>query len=66
MTRLIQLTAAIARRMGVEEANHPELPELARDVQPEKVLDEIAAIDRRLDGSPTPGGDRWADAPRGD
>jgi len=41
VTRLIQLTAAIARRMGIEEANHPELPELSRDVQPEKVLDEI-------------------------
>ena len=66
VTRLIQLTAAIADRLGIAEAQHPELPELSRDVQPEKVLDEIAAIDRRLDGSPTPGGDRWADAPRGD
>lgn len=47
VTRLIQLTAAIARRMGIEEGNHPELPELARDVQPEKVLDEIEHGARR-------------------
>jgi uncharacterized membrane protein len=47
VTRLIQLTAAIARRMGIEEGNHPELPELARDVRPEKVLDEIEESSRR-------------------
>jgi uncharacterized membrane protein len=48
VTRLITLTVAIAQRMGIEEANDPELAELARDVQPEKVLDEIEHNTRRF------------------
>ena len=47
VTRLIQLTSAIARHMGIEEGRDPELPELERDVRPEKVLDEIEESDRR-------------------
>ena len=50
VTRLIQLTSAIAERMGISEARHPELPELARDVQPERVLDQIESTDRRIAG----------------
>jgi uncharacterized membrane protein len=41
ITRLVKLTAAIAERMGIEEAKDPELPELAKDVHPEKVMQEI-------------------------
>ncbi len=41
ITRLITLVRAMAGRMGIEESNDPELNELARDVQPEKVLDRI-------------------------
>lgn len=41
VTRLIVLTTAIARRMNLPEAREPELEELARDVSPEHVLDEI-------------------------
>jgi uncharacterized membrane protein len=41
VTTLIRLMRAIAQRMDIEEARNPELPELARDVRPEKVLDEI-------------------------
>ncbi|HEY0076732.1 MAG TPA: DUF1003 domain-containing protein [Abditibacteriaceae bacterium] len=41
VTTLIRLVRAIAERMDIEEARNPELPELARDVRPEKVLDEI-------------------------
>jgi uncharacterized membrane protein len=41
VTTLIKLVRAIAERMDIEEARNPELPELARDVRPEKVLDEI-------------------------
>jgi uncharacterized membrane protein len=41
ITHLIQLVTAIAHRMGLEESRNPELHELARDVAPEKVLDEI-------------------------
>jgi uncharacterized membrane protein len=41
VTRLITLVSAMARRMGIEEANDPELRELSRDVAPERVLDEL-------------------------
>ena len=41
VTRLITLVQAIAERLGLEEADDPELDELKRDVAPERVLDEI-------------------------
>src|SRR5689334_7565803 len=41
VTRLITLVTGIAERMGIEESHNPELNELAKDVQPEKVLDRI-------------------------
>ena len=41
VTRLVQLVTQIARRLGVDEAHDPELRELAQDVAPEKVLDEM-------------------------
>jgi uncharacterized membrane protein len=42
VTRLITLVTAMAERMGVEPAiNHPELAELEKDVDPERVLDQI-------------------------
>jgi uncharacterized membrane protein len=41
ITRLVTLTRAMAARMGLEESHDPELSELARDVEPEKVLDRI-------------------------
>jgi uncharacterized membrane protein len=41
ITRLITMVTAIAARLGLEEARDPELRELARDVAPERVLDEI-------------------------
>jgi uncharacterized membrane protein len=40
-TRLITLVSAIADHLGLDEARDPELAELARDVAPERVLDEI-------------------------
>jgi uncharacterized membrane protein len=48
ITRLITLVRAMAERMGIEQAGDPELPELARDVAPERVLDEMEEIERRL------------------
>jgi uncharacterized membrane protein len=42
VTRLITLVTRMAQRMGIEEANDPELAELSRDVAPERVLDELA------------------------
>jgi uncharacterized membrane protein len=41
ITRLITLVTAIAERMGMEEAQNPELAELARDVAPEAVIDRM-------------------------
>jgi uncharacterized membrane protein len=41
VTHLIKLTTAIAERLGVEEANNPELGELQRAVAPEVVLERI-------------------------
>ncbi len=43
ITQLIALTRAIAHRLGVPEAADPVLDEAARDVAPERVLEEIAA-----------------------
>ena len=41
VTRLITLTAAIARELGVPETDDPVLRELERDVAPEAVLDTL-------------------------
>ena len=50
VTRLITLVSAMAERMGIEPAiNHPELAELERDVDPEKVLDKIEKTESNLE-----------------
>lgn len=41
VTRLITLVTAIAKKMDLEEAYHPEIDELAKDVRPEQVLDTM-------------------------
>ena len=41
ITRLIILVTEIARKMDINLAEDPEIPELARDVLPEQVLDSI-------------------------
>jgi uncharacterized membrane protein len=41
VTRLIALTTAIADKLGVHEAQAPDLAELKRDVAPEAVLDTL-------------------------
>jgi len=41
ITRLLQLNEAIARKLGVDMADHPELDELQREVSPEAVLMKI-------------------------
>jgi uncharacterized membrane protein len=48
ITRLVALVAQMAHRMGIEDARDPELDELARDVAPERVLDEIEASEQRF------------------
>jgi len=47
ITRLITLVRAMADRMGIEASHDPELSELSKDVQPEKVLDRIEENARR-------------------
>jgi uncharacterized membrane protein len=41
ITRLVTLMAAIGRKVGVEEADDEEIPELEQDVHPERVLDAL-------------------------
>src|SRR5215218_4319764 len=41
ITRLITLVTAIAKKMDIQDAYHPEIDELAKDVHPEKVLDSM-------------------------
>jgi uncharacterized membrane protein len=48
VTRLIVMVSAMAKKLGVEEAHHPEIPELARDVHPEEVLDTIERFEQAL------------------
>ncbi len=49
VTRLITLVAAMAQKMGIAEANDPELAELAQDVAPENVLDQMEAHAQKID-----------------
>jgi len=41
ITRMLSLVQQMAHKLGIEDAEDPELEELARDVHPEKVLDKI-------------------------
>ena len=50
VTRLITLITVMAERMGVEEAQDPELAELAQDVAPEKVMEKMEAQERAAAG----------------
>jgi uncharacterized membrane protein len=45
VTRLITMVMAISDRMGIRVDDDPELHELARDVAPEMVLDQIEATE---------------------
>jgi uncharacterized membrane protein len=63
ITQLVSLVTEMARRMGLEAARDPELDELAQDVAPEKVLDEMEnhaehfhAVPRRRDRGGGPDG----------
>jgi uncharacterized membrane protein len=52
ITRLIQLVTAMARHMGLDESRNPELHELAHDVAPERVLDEMEKHEQQFSGKP--------------
>lgn len=45
ITRLLELTVAIAQRMGIQDARDPSLDELKQHVAPEKVLDRLGRSD---------------------
>jgi uncharacterized membrane protein len=47
ITRMIKLVTAMADQMGVQESHDPELQELARDVLPEKVMDEMEGSEQK-------------------
>jgi uncharacterized membrane protein len=52
VTRLLTLVSAVAAKLGVAEADNPELDELKRDVAPEAVLDELADENGRGEQEP--------------
>jgi uncharacterized membrane protein len=47
ITRLLTLTMAIAERLNVEQSRNPELQQLAKDVQPQEVLEQIEEHEAR-------------------
>ena len=51
ISRMLSLVQQVAERMGIDEALDPELDELARDVHPEMVLDNIEANTERFSGT---------------
>ena len=48
VTRLVELVAAMAAKMGIAEAHNPELDELKQDVRPEMVLEEMEHHEERI------------------
>ncbi len=44
VTRLITIISAMAKKMDIQEAYHPEIEELSKDVHPEKVIDTMEKI----------------------
>jgi len=51
ITRLVELTIEMARKMGIEAADRRDLQQLATDVQPEAVLDRLEATERQGGGA---------------
>src|SRR5919112_580785 len=43
---LISLISAIAKKMDIQEAYHPEIEELSKDVRPEKVMDTMEQYEK--------------------
>jgi uncharacterized membrane protein len=48
VTRLVTLVKQIAERFDIEESRNPELPELEKDVAPERVLDALEEHQDRI------------------
>jgi uncharacterized membrane protein len=47
VTRMIALVRAIAQKMDIKDADHPEIDELSKDVHPEKVMDTMEKFSRK-------------------
>lgn len=47
ITRIVQLTAAIGKKLGVAESDDPALEPLKQNVEPEEVLDRLDAAARQ-------------------
>jgi uncharacterized membrane protein len=64
ITRLIRLVKAIGDRLGVEEAQSPDLQTLERDVKPEAVLDHIDDARRQVEADVATDAKHGRPAPR--
>jgi uncharacterized membrane protein len=51
ITRMIQLVQKMAKTMGINEAEHPELKEFSQNVEPEKILEAIDEHQQKMDQS---------------
>ncbi|AMK17354.1 MULTISPECIES: DUF1003 domain-containing protein [Sphingobium] len=49
ITKLVQMNLELAQHLGLRKADDPVIEDIARDVAPEAVLDEIEQQDRRPD-----------------
>lgn len=54
ITRLVILVTEIARKMDIQESHDPEIAELAKDIQPERVLDTIEHFERKTNAPKKP------------
>jgi uncharacterized membrane protein len=52
VTQLIHLVREMAKQMGIEAADDPELNELSEDVHPERVLQTMAAREKDFNDNP--------------
>ncbi len=50
VTRLLNMIRDMAKKMGVESAEMPDLEHLSKDVAPEQVLDTIEKEEKRVQG----------------
>jgi len=51
VTRLLGLVTEIAKKMGIQGSDDPQLTELVQDTVPEKVLDEMEKTERQFSGN---------------
>jgi len=52
ITRLLRLTDAIARHLGIDAGDAAEMPELTRDVRPDEILEQLDVAEQAGAASP--------------